>query len=146
MTETEGGSSTSVGWSTLPVDYDTISKFSLMSLRIVPTLIWKNKEKCAIKWLVKQGIVAYEEEIPPSVDEVVMQRLVYNKRTGRACVEVDTDSGLEPQSLVLLPYYACYYGVARDDDPDLLDIWRVTDSHQRPRSTASGRRARTRTS
>ena len=71
MTETEGGSSTSVGWSSTPVEYEMIQKFSLMSLRIVPMLIWKNSEKCALKWLIKQGVVAHEDEIPQPVDEVI---------------------------------------------------------------------------
>lgn len=65
---------TESGWNTLPIEYLEVSKFSLMSLRITPTLLWKGNGKCAIKWMVKQGVVAYEDEIPPPVDEVVFAK------------------------------------------------------------------------
>jgi hypothetical protein len=64
------------GWNTVSVSYEDIAKFSLMSLRIAPTLLWKGNGKCAIKWQVKQGVVIYEEETPAPLDEV----------SGLACV------------------------------------------------------------
>ncbi len=65
------------GWDTDPVDYDAIQKFSLMSIRVAPTLLWKGNGKCAIKFQVKQGIVAHEEEIPAPVDEVREKKTPY---------------------------------------------------------------------
>ena len=112
----------SSGWSTVPIEFSDISKFSLMSLRIAPTLIWKGNGKMAIKFVIKQGIVAYEEEIPPPVDEVRADRgyRVVGDAVLRIFWIMPEDAWLRPKSLVTLPGFACYYGIPRDDDPDLL--------------------------
>ena len=97
---------TESGWNTVPVEFSDISKFSLMSLRIAPTLIWKGNGKCAIKFLVKQGVVAYEEELPPPIDEVCLTRgcrvvFDYLKRSYFICPE---DIALRPHSMVCTPH------------------------------------------
>jgi hypothetical protein len=110
------------GWSTVPIDFTSIPKFSLMSLRIAPTLVWKGNGKMAIKFLVKQGIVAYEEEVPPPVDEVGRDRgcrVCCDTRLREYFIMAE-DEWLKPTSLVVLPGYALYCGAPRDDDPDLL--------------------------
>lgn len=61
---------TDSGWSTVPEEYTEIQKFSAMSLRVAPTLVWKGNGKCALKMQLKQAVVAYEENLPSPVDEV----------------------------------------------------------------------------
>ena len=94
---------TDSGWNTVPVEFGSISKFSLMSLRIAPTLLWKGNGKCAIKWMVKQGIVAYEEEIPPPVDEVGSSCMIYNPRERKIYRRYILDTPLRPTSLICIP-------------------------------------------
>jgi len=116
MTESEGGGGSGHGWATIPLEYDSISKFSLMTLRVSPTLIWKGNGKTAIKWLVKQGIVAFEEEIPPPVDEVGASCIIYNPREKKMYRRYILDMPLRPTSLICITsdtygysYDAIYY-------------------------------------
>ncbi len=131
------------GWNTMPIDFSDIAKFSLMSLRVSPSLVWKGNGKVAIKMMLKQAIVAYEEEIPPSVDEV------RDEYGCRVCFDVvlrvyfilPEDDWLTPRSLcaVLADNWICYFGgpnSPRADDPDLLTF--------RPPSMSSGTTSRTR--
>ena len=103
---------TETGWDTTPIDFKEISKFSLMSLRVSPTLVWKNTTgKCAIKFLVKQGVVAYEEEIPPPVDEVCLHegvKLVCDKVLRVYWIHPEDDK-LTPKSLVCTPSASRHY-------------------------------------
>lgn len=114
------------GWNTMPVEFSDIAKFSLMSLRVSPSLVWKGNGKVAIKFTLKQAIVAYEEQIPPSVDEVG------NRNGCRVCFDMlkrvyfilPEDDMLTPRSLcvVLADKWICYFGSPSDTDPDLLDM------------------------
>lgn len=101
----------SSGWSTVPINFDDIAKFSLMSLRIAPTLVWKGNGKMAIKFMLKQGVVAYEEEIPPPVDEVCREQgcnLVCD-RVKRTWFIYPEDKMLRPKSFVCVPSRSNHY-------------------------------------